>query len=66
MRRLALAFLGLSLSACSEMPKLPKAKGPQLSWNTAMQSIPAPVPSGEVLPPGSPWPPTATSTETKK
>lgn len=65
-RLLACAVVSVSLSACAEVPKLPKPKGPPIAWNTAMQAIPTPPPSGEVLPPGTPWPPSKTISPEKK
>lgn len=65
-RLLAVLLAGLSLSGCSGKPKPPRIKGPPIVWNTAMQSIPAPPPSGEVLPPGAPWPTPKIVTEYKK
>lgn len=44
------------LTACSGKPKLPKPKGPEIQWNTSMQSIPPLSPSNEILPVGTPDP----------
>lgn len=66
LRIAAAALVSLSVSACAEMPKLPKPNGPPIEWNTAMQSIPTPPRSGETLPPGTPWPVQSTTSEAKK